>query len=60
MCNLDRFQWAANKTAGNCKHIYFNHLAFRYQNQFGCGILKMVDPKKQDFWPKINIPYFRE
>ena len=23
--------------------------------QFGCGILKMVDPKKQDFWPKINI-----
>ena len=24
--------------------------------QFGCGILKMVGPKKQDFWPKINIP----
>ena len=23
--------------------------------QFGCGILKMVGPKKQDFWPKINI-----
>ena len=21
----------------------------------GCGILKMVGPKKQDFWPKINI-----
>ena len=20
-----------------------------------CGILKMVGPKKQDFWPKINI-----
>ena len=24
--------------------------------QFGCGILKTVGPKKQDFWPKINIP----
>ena len=23
--------------------------------QFGCGISKMVGPKKQDFWPKINI-----
>ena len=23
--------------------------------QFGCGILKMVGPKKQHFWPKINI-----
>ena len=23
--------------------------------QFGCGILKMVGPKKQDFWQKINI-----
>ena len=23
--------------------------------QFGCRILKMVGPKKQDFWPKINI-----
>ena len=23
--------------------------------QFGCGILKMVDPKKQEFRPKINI-----
>ena len=23
--------------------------------QFGCGILKMEGPKKQDFWPKINI-----
>ena len=22
--------------------------------QFGCGILKIVGPKKQDFWPKIN------
>ena len=26
-----------------------------YQYQFGCGILKMVGPKKQDFWPKIYI-----
>ena len=24
-------------------------------NQFGCGISKMVGPKKQDYWPKINI-----
>ena len=23
--------------------------------QFGCGISKMVGPKKQDFWPKISI-----
>ena len=23
--------------------------------QFGCGISKMVGPKKQDFWTKINI-----
>ena len=22
---------------------------------FGCGILKMVGPKKQDLWPRINI-----
>ena len=22
---------------------------------FGCGILKMAGPKKQDFWPKFNI-----
>ena len=22
--------------------------------QFGCGILKMVGPKQQHFWPKIN------
>ena len=26
-----------------------------YQYQFGCGILKVVGPKKQDFWSKINI-----
>ena len=26
-----------------------------WKYQFGCGILKMVGPKKQDFWPKINI-----
>ena len=23
--------------------------------QFGCGILKLAGPMKQDFWPKINI-----
>ena len=23
--------------------------------QFSCGILEMVGPKKQDFWPRINI-----
>ena len=23
--------------------------------QFGCGLLKMVGPKKQHFWPKIKI-----
>ena len=25
------------------------------QCQFGCGILKIVGPKEQDFWPKIDI-----
>ena len=24
--------------------------------QFGSRISKMVGPKKQDFWPRINIP----
>ena len=28
---------------------------YDYQYQFGCGILKMVGPKKQKFWPSINI-----
>ena len=23
--------------------------------QFGCGILKMVGHKKQDFWPRMSI-----
>ena len=23
--------------------------------QFGYGILKMMSPKKQDFWPKIDV-----
>ena len=33
-----------------------NGCIFRYNKyQFGCGILKVVGPKKQDFWPKINI-----
>ena len=26
------------------------------QCQFGCGILKMVGPKMQAFWPRINMP----
>ena len=25
------------------------------QYQFGCGILKMVGPKMQDFWPRIDM-----
>ena len=25
------------------------------QGQFGCGILKMVGPKMQDFCPRINM-----
>jgi hypothetical protein len=28
--------------------------------QFGCGISKMVGPKKQDIWPRINIPTQRK
>ena len=27
----------------------------KHYYQFGCEILKMVGPKKEDFWPKINI-----
>ena len=27
----------------------------RHTGQLGCGILKMVGPKKQDFCPRINI-----
>jgi len=26
-----------------------------WKYQFGSGILKMVGPKEQAFWPKINI-----
>ena len=25
------------------------------ENQFGCGILNMVGPKKQDWWPKVDV-----
>ena len=25
------------------------------QYQFGCGISKMVGPKKEDFWPKVDV-----
>ena len=34
---------------------YNSEHAVNCKYQFGCGILKMVGPKKQDFWPKINI-----
>ena len=27
----------------------------RYYYQFGCGISKMVGPKKQYFFPRINM-----
>ena len=27
-----------------------------YQCQFGCGISKTVGPKKEGFWPRINMP----
>ena len=30
-------------------------MAIIHYYQFGCGISKMVGPKKQDFWPRINI-----
>ena len=26
-----------------------------HQRQFGCGNSKMVGPKRQDFWPRVNI-----
>ena len=38
----------------NCS-VYCDLFRFSVQYQFGCGILKMVGPKKQDFWPKITI-----
>ena len=32
-----------------------------YQYQFGYGISKMVGPKMQDFWPRINMQdYFKK
>ena len=37
------------KSSGVFLHLQTN------MYQFGSGILKMVGPKKQDFWPKINI-----
>ena len=33
---------------------FYKTIVSHIQYQFGCGILKMVGPKKQDFWPKIN------
>ena len=41
-------------------HMFSQRLNFelpgaRTYSQFGCGISKMVGPKKQDFWPRINI-----
>ena len=30
------------------------HLQKKHPGQFGCGILKMVGPKMQDFLPRIN------
>ena len=30
-------------------------LIYIHQRQFGCGILKMVGPKMQDFCPRINM-----
>ena len=35
-------------------------MSAKYKYQFGCGISKMVGPKKQDFWPRINIPTQRK
>jgi hypothetical protein len=33
----------------------FSKDSVMYEYQFGCGISKMVDPKKQDFCPRINM-----
>ena len=44
LCKIARGFFGCLKVLGNV-----------YQYQFDCGILKMVGPKKQDFWPKINI-----
>ena len=30
-------------------------MGFAHQCQFGCGILKVVGPKMQDFYPRINM-----
>ena len=35
-------------------------MSAKYKYQFGCGISKMAGPKKQDFWPRINIPTQRK
>ena len=30
-------------------------MAIIHYYQFGCRISKMVGPKQQDFWPRINL-----
>ena len=35
------------------KVIYIIYIII-YQCQYGCGNSKIVAPKRQDFWPKIN------
>ena len=36
------------------QYVYI-HTVHIYQCQFGCGILKMVGSKMQDFCPRINV-----
>ena len=37
--------------------IIFEFIAVAF-SLFGCGLSKMVGPKKQYFWPRINILNF--
>ena len=46
---LDTFERENRDLMQVCAILYI------LQCQFGCGILKMVGPKKQEFWPRINI-----
>ena len=68
VCTLGEAGYFCEQNSYNVALLFFQHLQTNfyyildfskhsgtYQYQFGCGILKMVGPKKQEFWPKINL-----
>ena len=54
--------WLHTRDENDCRCLllcnysaYWKIKEYLTQYQFSCGILKMVGPKKQNFWQKINI-----